>query len=247
MPRAIRSAPWLLLAFLAIFASDAPYEELVAAHDEAVRKWDSEYRAGRLDAKSYPGVAFIPKMKALADKLAGTPSALDPLLWLMSNACALDSTGVGESRPIYDWTIAALQKDHFDSPRFLAALPAFKYSAFMTDPAPLASFYEAVLKRAADPETRAEARLGLGFVLSAESILHPAADRVRAIATLKEVALDAPGAKAATAAERILYDLEKLQVGMPAPEITGATPDGAEVKLSHYRGQVVVLDFWGYL
>lgn len=34
-------------------------------------------------------------------------------------------------------------------------------------------------------------------------------------------------------------------VGKPAPEIDGQDLDGVAFRLSDYRGQVVVLDFWG--
>lgn len=37
-----------------------------------------------------------------------------------------------------------------------------------------------------------------------------------------------------------------LAVGQPAPEIAGVDIDGAPIKLSDYRGKVVVLDFWGH-
>jgi hypothetical protein len=33
--------------------------------------------------------------------------------------------------------------------------------------------------------------------------------------------------------------------GKPAPEITGEDIDGKPMKLSDFRGQVVLLDFWG--
>lgn len=42
-----------------------------------------------------------------------------------------------------------------------------------------------------------------------------------------------------------LFELDHLQVGMVAPEISGPDLDGVEFKLSDYRGQVVFLDFWG--
>jgi hypothetical protein len=36
-----------------------------------------------------------------------------------------------------------------------------------------------------------------------------------------------------------------LGVGKPAPEIEGEDVDGKPMKLSDYRGKVVLLDFWG--
>jgi hypothetical protein len=35
-------------------------------------------------------------------------------------------------------------------------------------------------------------------------------------------------------------------IGKPAREISGKDLDGVEFKLSHYRGKVVLLDFWGF-
>jgi thiol-disulfide isomerase/thioredoxin len=45
-----------------------------------------------------------------------------------------------------------------------------------------------------------------------------------------------------TAAE--VYELRNLEVGHVAPEIDGEDLDGKRMKLSDYRGKVVVLDFW---
>ena len=42
-----------------------------------------------------------------------------------------------------------------------------------------------------------------------------------------------------------LFELERLQIGMIAPDIEGEDLDGVAFKLSDYRGKVVVLDFWG--
>ena len=41
------------------------------------------------------------------------------------------------------------------------------------------------------------------------------------------------------------HDPKDLAVGKPAPEIVGRDLDGREMKLSDFRGKVVVLDFWG--
>jgi hypothetical protein len=41
------------------------------------------------------------------------------------------------------------------------------------------------------------------------------------------------------------HDPADLEIGKPAPEIVGANVDGEEMRLSDYRGKVLVLDFWG--
>ena len=47
-------------------------------------------------------------------------------------------------------------------------------------------------------------------------------------------------------AESALFKLRHLQVGKVAPEIDGEDIDGKRLKLSDYRGKVVVLSFWGH-
>jgi len=47
------------------------------------------------------------------------------------------------------------------------------------------------------------------------------------------------------AAEGALFEIRNLAIGKVAPDIEGEDIDGAKLKLSDYRGKVVVLDFWG--
>src|SRR5258708_33451426 len=42
-----------------------------------------------------------------------------------------------------------------------------------------------------------------------------------------------------------LYEIHQLSTGKVAPEIEGEDVDGKKLKLSDYRGKVVVLVFWG--
>ena len=47
------------------------------------------------------------------------------------------------------------------------------------------------------------------------------------------------------AAKANLHEIRDLAIGKVAPEIEGEDVDGKTMKLSQYRGKVVVLDFWG--
>ena len=42
-----------------------------------------------------------------------------------------------------------------------------------------------------------------------------------------------------------LFELRRLQIGMIVPEIEGVGIDEKPMKLSDFRGKVVLLDFWG--
>jgi hypothetical protein len=52
--------------------------------------------------------------------------------------------------------------------------------------------------------------------------------------------------KLGDAAATALFALRQLAIGKPAPEIEGEDIDGRPLRLSDYRGKVVVLDFWGH-
>jgi hypothetical protein len=43
------------------------------------------------------------------------------------------------------------------------------------------------------------------------------------------------------------FEIEKLGLGMVAPDFEITDQEGARFKLSDYRGRVVVLDFWGFV
>ncbi len=47
------------------------------------------------------------------------------------------------------------------------------------------------------------------------------------------------------AAERELFEIQHLSVGCAAPEIDGEDIEGKKLRLSDFRGKVVMLDFWG--
>ena len=49
----------------------------------------------------------------------------------------------------------------------------------------------------------------------------------------------------AKSAKGALFEIRHLQVGMTVPEVSGEDIDGKTMKLSEYRGKVVVIDFWG--
>ncbi|MBL6757189.1 MAG: hypothetical protein ISQ11_12320 [Planctomycetes bacterium] len=68
----------------------------------------------------------------------------------------------------------------------------------------------------------------------------PALDRYRAVAAAY------PETKYGQRANGQVFKVERLQLGMTAPEIVGKDIDGNDMKLSDFKGKVTVLDFWGF-
>lgn len=67
----------------------------------------------------------------------------------------------------------------------------------------------------------------------------------RTLLNAKALAHSAQERSTRTNSAQSAFKLERLQVGMVAPDIIGKDLDGVEFSLSDYRGKVVVIDFWG--
>lgn len=74
-----------------------------------------------------------------------------------------------------------------------------------------------------------------------------AAERKALLETVRDKFADVPRYRSTLgkAAAGQLFEAERLQIGMVAPDIQGDDLDGVDFKLSDYRGKVVFLDFWG--
>lgn len=53
-----------------------------------------------------------------------------------------------------------------------------------------------------------------------------------------------PGSRLAQQAEALLFEVERLRPGLPAPEFTARALDGTEISLTDFRGRPVLLVFW---
>lgn len=89
---------------------------------------------------------------------------------------------------------------------------------------------------------RADAALKLG----AEGLTAQYADMLGRVAKDYADVKDSRGRAIGPRAESALFEMQRLQIGMIAPDIEAEDIDGTTFKLSDYRGKVVVLDFWGH-
>ncbi|MFY9345474.1 MAG: hypothetical protein WAT39_23490 [Planctomycetota bacterium] len=233
----------------ALVASDA-YKEALAAKDQ---KKLTELRASvaRPDGKAFGARAI-----ALADQYAGDDS-LRVLVYAAANFADKDTAkAVGER----------VEKDFLQSPKLGDLLEnAMTLQRGLGEEAGnqlldrvIAESPHAVPKAWAKywqakslvNQSRTFQRTADKKDASAEEKAKAAEDKAKA--TAKADALFAEAAKLSAGTEHGLrigapvFEKERLQVGMQAPDIVGEDVDGVAFKLSDYRGKVVLLDYWGF-
>ena len=104
--------------------------------------------------------------------------------------------------------------------------------------------------RLADPARAEEARASFGDAFGWVRGLDPAALEEQAVAALESAAREGRdvvrnGDRVSDVAAAALREIRELAVDKIAPEIEGEDVEGVPMKLSEFRGKVVLLDFWG--
>ncbi|MCZ6787177.1 MAG: hypothetical protein O7E54_08435 [Planctomycetota bacterium] len=179
----------------------------------------------------YPTQAFLPRIRAHAEKYAGKPGATPALIWILSNA-----RDQGEKGRVLDTLLVS----HIKDAQLAQATSRLRYMGDQGIEA-----LRKIAKHSPHAAVRGRAFLSLGQALKR-------ADKSdEALEIFKMVTKDFGdviyyGKKTlATAAAGEIYELTALAEGMAAPDIEGSDQDGVAFKLSDYRGRVVFLDFWG--
>jgi thiol-disulfide isomerase/thioredoxin len=142
-------------------------------------------------------------------------------------------------------------RNHIDSPKIAPAL------AYMVDVGPTGlAFLETVVDKATNAEVKGlalyynalalDGRAGRNEGRASDEIITK--ERLKAAELIEKAVRLAPDVKVGdqTLAKAAAVELISLKIGVgnPVPEIEGTDLDGKKVKLSSYRGKVVLFDFW---
>jgi hypothetical protein len=183
----------------------------------------------------------IAEFRALAFEHAGSEVAAEAWLWIVR---------VGRADRVDDAREAAeiLVLDHLDSPTLVQLIDEVTHSPRL-DSVFVFETLNTIRAESSLREVQAAAQFALAFahLEQGETDEQRAAGRKRARELL--VALQADFADVgdyAARAERALFEVDHLQIGMAAPDFEATDSDGVPFKLSDYRGKVVVVDFWGF-
>lgn len=236
--------------------ADDEFDALSKEFREARAKWYEKIQAASADGKAFnmvdrpedPAVGFAPRFRDYAQKHAGKTEAIAALCWLINDGGQVSLPGAEQSAG--KWALARLTRDHAADATIGKQLPRLRYAAYTVGREPLIELYERVIKKNGDKDARAWATFNLGCSYyeqrGAEGEVDKEAEKKRGIALFRRTVKEYAGTKAAQRAEGFVFAAERLQIGMVAPEIVGTDVDRNEIKLSQFRGQVVVLGFWGF-
>jgi thiol-disulfide isomerase/thioredoxin len=166
------------------------------------------------------------------------PESLDAAQWIISNT---------PDGPEVEEAAGVIQENHIDNTNLIHLCRELE----RLRPRCSRQLLEALLEKNPSVDVRGQACLALATLRKAEAKYgaNPKATSEaqklfeRVIAEFGQVKRD--GFALADLAKPELDELRRLTIGQPAPETEGQDLDGRPLKLSDYRGKVVLLIFWG--
>ena len=250
------------------------FSKIVQEQKDAQQQWQDAYKNAKTDedrsALKYPSAEqYAPRVLAVAKKNPDDPAALDALLWIAENCRRGDELDAAlplllekyrneprigdvvsrlhytQSKETEPFLRGLAQKSSIAQLKGKALLTLGRLLKGQAEPAQL-------LRTNAEPKVRENYRNWLGEdTVKKLQAADPAELRKEAERSFEAVIAKYGKEKSASrtlgeAAKAELFDMRHLQIGMVAPEIKGADVDGKKFALSDYRGEVVVLDFWGH-
>ncbi len=194
--------------------------------------------------------------RALLESRAGSQRQLIDALWPIveedladdASASALQSIAtMHHSEADRDRAIALLARHHVKTARM--ADFAFLFEDFVDEIDGVRALLERVA--AENPAVDARGQAAFALALADAARAHDEASIAACVERLRSVAAAYPQAESgnSTVAQRAEEEIGKLEahgIGRLAPQIEGVGVDGEPLRLSAYRGKVVMLSFWGH-
>lgn len=226
---------------------EVQYQQLVNQFRAAQMELSKAFRAAKTPEEqlalrkkmSTIGVDYTPQFMKLAKAHAADPVAVDALSWIITGASRFGGKGADEA-------LQLLAENHIKNEKLAVICERLRNSSLRG----AVGFLETVLEKSPHHDAQGHACYSLAYKLKRSAGNTPA-NLAKAEALFDRLATEFADVKTRTStlgtvATSELFEIRNLSVGKPAPEILGQDIDGVEFKLSDYRGQVVVLDFWGH-
>jgi thiol-disulfide isomerase/thioredoxin len=247
------------------------YDEAVKEYRKVAREATTQDELDAINAEKYPDPAkYAPRFLQLAEKYPDDPAAIDALGWVVEHP-ARGQVGKDSARAR---ALDVLLKDYAKSDRLGHVCMVLGFYDVPTDESFLRAVLEKNPNHEVQGLATMALGLKLKNVVEMRQQLkdHPGLqkeyEKVFGADVVKELAARDPDKLAkeieqrfqrvvekhadvkyvrgtvGKAAEAELFEIRKLAIGQPVPDIEAADADGKTYKLSDYRGKVVVVDFW---
>ncbi len=227
------------------------YEALIKEYDDAFQEFlkarkeaKTEEEIKKADEKYPQPEKFASRFLNLAKKHSKDAAAVDALVWVAGR--------VGTAKEGLD-AINLLVKEHIDDPKIAQVCQSLAYQ----EGKEAEDFLKAVLEKSKDHNAKGQACYALALhakdrAATATEKKDPEAGKLSkdVEAMFEKMGADFADVKSyqgtlGDVAKAELFEIRNLSVGMTVPEIEGEDIDGGKMKLSDFRGKVVLLDFWG--
>lgn len=207
---------------------DAQIKAMLKAHDESELGYVEAYGA------------FLPKFQKFAREHRGTEAEARATLWMIQQTWWLRKDGKMEETSML--LAEDLLKRHPESEQ-LDLLVEFSYvfSKEQRD-----ELFNALLEVSPHDGVKAAAHFGLARLIPVRTDAGPNPHLQILLDEYAEVPWRLSTYGAIADAYLNPHPKEALAVGQPAPEIVGIDHKGEPMRLSDFRGRVIMLDFWGH-
>jgi len=209
----------------------------------AYRKAESEAKTDddrQAAAKRRPSLQeFGKRFLTLAEEQPTDEVACDALLWIASNSARREKLEL-------DGALDLVEKHHLKSPKLKGVVDALACSVNRRANA----LAETIANKAGDREVRGRACFFVGLGIYGRTGARDAKSLAEVEIWMNRVQKDYADLRfekrtLGDLAEAQVFELRNLIPGKVAPELEGVSVTGQKLKLSDYRGKVVVLVFWG--
>jgi hypothetical protein len=196
-------------------------------------------------AAAFPREEVVPAL----EELAGAEHASD--LGARAGMTLLRIAALLDDRPQYERALERLVANHSASPVMAELALELVYGAPPWSAQPAAAALRTILAKSPDASIQAGCLAELALLVGLDEAFGPEgpAEAERLLARIEAERGDGDflGMSGREFAAGARHEITQLRVGQRAPDFEATDEAGARFKLSDYRGQVVLLDFWGFV
>ncbi len=220
-------------------AADLEFRLLDRQYEAALEAWWAARGAeGEEREEAHPATLWRTRVQALADTGVGRAR-----WWLVTQAghAVVDPA---ERLALRRTQLDALVRDHHSEPWLADAVRLSEGLADQLGLAVVVDMGERLLAKSENPDVRAWSLHGLATLYAREEGDPRAADRAALL--WRRLLAEQPEHRLARGVEALLFELEFLRLGRVPPDVVARDVHGRDLRLSHSRGLVTLVVFWGF-